>query len=256
MTKFLATLAQLFRGLAAVGIVVLLGIGSWFAYMTYSDRTRMSDELREKSAKIDKLVNEVGEKSKQIQQLNLALRLLKVDRRLAEIVVLEQTPANGADHGKTKFRFSEVDEHDTVISEPKVFTIAGDVVYVDGWIVKFADPFVEGADPLRSASIVFFHRLFGEYQEPQDGFALDSQNARPAVYGKSENTPFEKQIWANFWEYTQDADKAEKDGIRAAHGEAVSTRLQKGILYRLQIRASDGLSIVPLPLPPEKANGA
>ena len=39
--------------------------------------------------------------------------------------------------------------------------------------------------------------------------------------------------------------KARELGIRAAHGQAVSIKTQKGKSYRILLRASDGLSIVP-----------
>ncbi len=60
-------------------------------------------------------------------------------------------------------------------------------------------------------------------------------------------TEFEKEIWDNFWTIANDPGLAEKKGIRAAHGEAVSMKAEKGKSYRIVLRASDGLSIVPNP---------
>ena len=55
----------------------------------------------------------------------------------------------------------------------------------------------------------------------------------------------ERDLWANFWEYANNPAKAKKAGVRAAHGEAPSIRLQVGKRYRVELRASGGLSIVP-----------
>jgi hypothetical protein len=56
---------------------------------------------------------------------------------------------------------------------------------------------------------------------------------------------FEKQIWDDFWNIANDPQRAQQLGIRAAHGEAVSVQLRPGKTYRLQLRASGGLTITP-----------
>ena len=56
---------------------------------------------------------------------------------------------------------------------------------------------------------------------------------------------FEKQIWSDFWNIANDEAKAKELGIRAAHGEAVSIKAEKGKTYKVLLRASDGLSIAP-----------
>jgi len=53
------------------------------------------------------------------------------------------------------------------------------------------------------------------------------------------------KIWNDFWVIANDPKEAEQMGIRAAHGQAVSIKVQAGKSYRLMLRASDGLSIVP-----------
>ncbi len=127
-----------------------------------------------------------------------------------------------------------------------MITVEGDVVYVDAWVIKYADQLVESGDPLRSTSVCLFRRIFGEYQQPTEGFALDPAGSRPSVYSQGgEISPMERDLWANFWEYANNPAKAKKAGVRAAHGEAPSIRLQVGKRYRVELRASGGLSIVP-----------
>lgn len=58
-------------------------------------------------------------------------------------------------------------------------------------------------------------------------------------------TDFEKKIWGDFWNIANNEMVAEELGIRAAHGQAVSMKMQKGKSYKVQLRASDGLSILP-----------
>ena len=98
---------------------------------------------------------------------------------------------------------------------------------------------------MRSTSVCLFRRIFGEHQQPSEGFALDAKGSRPAAYSQgNEMSALERDIWANFWQYANDPARAQKTGIRAAHGEAPSVRLQMGKRYRVELRASGGLTIV------------
>ncbi len=136
-------------------------------------------------------------------------------------------------------------------AKPKDFRINGDVVYIDNWVVKFDDKYVERAEIDRSTSLVLFRRIFGENQTPNDGFAIDAVGSRPQAYGSdNQMSDFEKKIWDEFWTIANDEAKAKELGIRAAHGEAPSMKLQKGKSYKVLLRASDGLSITPDSSPP------
>ena len=121
----------------------------------------------------------------------------------------------------------------------------GDLVYFDAWVVKYEDRLVESGDPLRSMSICLFRRIFGELQEPTDGFVLDAVGSTPAAYRTGGTmTDSEREIWSRFWEYANSPALAGQVGIRAAHGEAPSIKLMPGKRYRLSLRASGGLEIV------------
>jgi hypothetical protein len=124
------------------------------------------------------------------------------------------------------------------------------MVYVETLVVKFTDEAVESADPFRSTSICLFRRVFGENQNPKDGFVLDAPGGQPVIY-RTGGPPsdFEKEIWSRFWDYSNNPDEAAKKGIRAAHGEAPSQKLLPGMRYKLNLRASGGLSIQPEKLP-------
>lgn len=261
MLRWISAMSGLLWAVAAAGLVAVLGYGGWIGYRTYFAhdlQIRERDQaLAEKDAELERqrtriatLHDEVAAGQQQIRRLETAVRLLKVDRRVAQVIVVDQRAAEGDRPLQTDFRFVEVDEEGRPLEEPRVYTIDGDVLYVDAWVVKFADEHVETEDPLRSTSICLFRRLFGEFQEPSQGFVLDAVGSRPAAYSRgSEATPLEQELWANFWEYANDAATAGAAGVRAAHGEAPSIKLRPGRIYKLQLRASDGLSIVAEDLP-------
>jgi hypothetical protein len=202
--------------------------------------------IGEQARAIDALEADLAVKAARIERLETAMRLLKVDHRLARLTVLEQSPDPATGEIRTRLEFVELDERGAPLDTPREFVIRGDVVYVDNWVVKFDDAYIEQQDLLRSASLVLFRRIFGEFQEPTDGFAVDQVGQRPRAYGQG-TIPgeFEEKIWRDFWTIANDPARAAQLGIRAAHGEAVSMKVRPGRRYRLVLRASDGLSIVP-----------
>lgn len=259
MMDFLNAVSGFLRGIAALVLAGVVGFASWVGYDFYTDHIRLDDQLKQsqaeiaqKAAQIETLNASVVEKQREIERLDMAVRLLKVDHRLADIVVLDQWKSDADNRLMTKFAFQEVDDQGQPLEEAKQFTIDGDMLYVDAWIVKYDDKLVEKGDPLRSTSLCLLRRLFGEFQEASKGFELDKANTRPVAYGRGPMSDYEKEIWTNFWEYANDPARAKKAGIRAAHGEAPSGKLRPGLLYKLQLRASGGMSIEPEELPPNR----
>ena len=257
MANFLIAISNLIRGLAGLTIAVLLAVGGWLGVQAYNNHFALDQEVKkktaeiaEKAATIERLDKEVAEKNKRIQQLDMANRLLKVDVRLAEILVLKQWTSEATKKAMTQFQFVEIDSQGHPLGKPKVFTIEGDIVHIDGYIVKYFDKFVEAGDPLKGTSAFLFRRAYGEHQDPAEGFPIDSENSAPAAYQRgSKMSDLEADVWKNFWDYANNPGKAQKAGIRAAHGQANYIKLEPGKLYRIQLRASDGLSIVAEELP-------
>lgn len=261
MSQFLASLSSLIRSLLAVGVVGALGYGGWLGYNTYyandialRDRdarvAKLTADLEARDTQIARQTETITAQSAQIDELETAIRFLKVDHRVAQIVVVDQTDATDDAPALTSFRFVEVDSEGRSLEEPRLFTIEGDLLYVDAWVVKFEDELIESVDPLRSTSICLFRRLFGEFQQPSDGYELDAIGSRPNAYSRGdEMTELEQKLWENFWDYANQPDRARELGVRAAHGEAPSMRLRPDKLYRLVLRASDGLSIIAEDIP-------
>jgi hypothetical protein len=223
---------------------------AWKAWNADAEHAR---EIARRDAELAERVKELGVARAQIEtqraeieRLALAMSLLKVERRAARVVVLAQTPTTPESRGSTTFRFEETDPDGESIGAPIEATIEGDVLYVDSWVVKFEDVFVEQGDPLRAASLVLFRRLFGEHQSPSDGIEIDPTGLRPAAYGGDRAmSDLEKDVWREFWDYANDPRRARDSGIRAAHGEAPSMKLRPGEVYTITLRSSGGLTIQP-----------
>jgi hypothetical protein len=266
-----ATINSAVRTALATIVVGGVTVGTYYGYQTYyakdlairraaqdadqaakerdeakANLTKANEELQSKSQQIATLNLDLEAKLKQIQKLETSLALLKVDRRLARLNVVEQGEDAQTMEQFSDVEFTELSTDGNPLGQPRKFRIRGDVVYVDNWIVKFDDKYVEEADLERSTSLVLFRRIFGEKQQPADGFPLDEVGVRPQAYARGgQMSEFEKKIWGDFWNIANDEAKAKDLGIRAAHGEAVSIKVQKGKAYKMQLRASDGLSILP-----------
>jgi hypothetical protein len=183
-----------------------------------------------------------------VRELEVALKLLKVDHRLARLTVKDQHPAPALKGGiETVVAFQELDAAGDALGPEQLFTLVGQVAYIDALVIKFDDDFVEQGDALRGSSICFFRRLFGEYQEPSEGYPLDSAGTRPRSYGAGDDAPapFENELWRHFWDYANDPAKAAGAGVRALHGEAPYIELRPGGSYRVELRASGGLTVRP-----------
>ncbi|MHB0958377.1 MAG: hypothetical protein ACYC0X_17525 [Pirellulaceae bacterium] len=276
ITQTLSTLNSLLRTGLAIVIVGLLGAGGWYGYQVYNaDEVALQEKeqqlvgirnelkvkqglldtqakkLQEQDEQIVALNADLQEKEAKIQKLDTSLRLLKVSHRVGWLTVLEQDVDPQTNQLFTVGQFVEVNESGEAIGTPKQFRINGDVVYIDNWVVKFDDEYVERAEIDRATSLVLFRRIFGEDQTPNEGYVIDAVGSRPQAYGRgSEMSEFEKKIWDDFWTIANDQARAQELGIRAAHGEAPSMKLQKGKSYKVVLRAADGLSITPDSSPP------
>ncbi len=253
MKEMLNAIANFFRGVAALVMTGLLGLAGFLGYEVYTAHSQLEQRYQQSQAENEKLQKDVELKQQEITRLDMALRLLKVDHRIAEIVVLDQWQPEGAEHVKTRFAFQNVDDDGHALDKPREFTVDGDLVFINFWVIKFDDELIEQGDPLKSTSICLFRSVFGEFQNPADGFPLDQANSRPAAYGGGPMNNYERELWSNFWEYSNDSEKARKANVRAAHGEAPSIKLRPGKLYKLQLRASGGITIPPpVDLPAEQ----
>jgi len=266
MLKSLDSFSNFIRAVVSLGVLGVVGAGGWLGWNHYhgrdlalertegdlkaalQERDDLARDVATQKEEIGVLQVDVAAKAREIERLATALNLLKVDHRIAQIDVLrrEEGVPGDASTLTTTFTFVEVDGAGQPLEQPRQFTIDGDVVYVEAWVVKFEDKLVEEGDPLRGTSICLFRRIFGEHQQPSEGFPIEAVGSRPAAYSRgSEPSDVEKEIWTNFWDYATDRAKAQAAGVRVADVEAKANKLLPGKRYRVELRSSGGLSIVP-----------
>ena len=220
-------------------VLIITAIG-WQIYsyldQNYGATQKQLKEAKEKIAQLE-IAN---------QKLEMANLFLKKTRRLAVISDIVKENQEGSDAVKTTFSFSEVDMSDNPIGEKRTFTIDGDILYIDTLVIKFEDDFVEQGDVLKGSALCLFNRLFGEKQKPEDGFRLDPEGETPKPYklDSPDTSEFEKELWGNFWKLAQDPEFAKTKGVRAAHGQAPSMKLQEGSTYKLEMRNTGELTFL------------
>jgi hypothetical protein len=256
MTSPVGRANYLLRTLVYGGAVALLGWAGWevrdvvrTGEREIAQREERIAALRQDVAARDERITAMGAEidalQAQVRELQAALRLLKVDHRLARLTVADQRPAPGRPGGvETDVVFQELDADGGPLGEARAVTLAGKMAYVDALVIKFEDDYVERGDALRGTSLCLFRRLFSEHQFPSQGFPLDGVGQRPAVYGADDAAPaWESALWQRFWDYANDAEAAASLGVRALHGEAPYVELRAGKSYRIELRASGGLTV-------------
>jgi hypothetical protein len=269
----LQTLNSLLRTLMALVVFAAVGAVGWLGYQTYhaapQELLRAQQELEAKEAalassrqqlaakdeviaehqqtiagqvaEIETLNEDIRQKAAEIQRLDTALRLHKMERRLAQIFVLDVAENDETGQIFSTIEFVELNEMGDPVGEPRRFELEGQMIYVDYLVVKFDDKYVEQADLERGTSICLFNRIFGEFQKPKDGFSLDEPGQRPGPYERGGvMSDLEQKIWSDFWTIANDPKQAAELGIRALHGDAVSIKVQKGKTYRITVRAAGG----------------
>jgi hypothetical protein len=267
----LSTVNSFLRTLIALAVIAGVSVAGWFGYTAFNAKEIAAQKkaqeliaanvaLSDAKSRLQTAEADIAAKAKQLRQkdaeiatlnenvekLETAIGLLKVDHRVARLSVVDQTQDAATGEITTKVEFVELNDEGHPIDTPREFPIKGDTVFLDNWVVKFDDKYVESADLERGTSLVLFRRIFGEKQQPIDGFPLDEVGSAPRAYLRGgKMSDFEKQIWDDFWVIANDPERAEQMGIRAAHGLALSMKVQKGKSYTVQLRASDGLSFVP-----------
>ena len=177
------------------------------------------------------------------EELKQVIGRLETERRVAKIIVTDQPESAGIQ--RTTLLFVEYVRDGITPLPPKHFTIDGKRAHIDAMVIKFDGKFVEGNDPLRGHSLALFTRIFGETQNPANGFMIDEPGHIPAIYQPSSKdvSQFEENLWANFWKLADDPDYRASMGVRIAQGEGVWRDFDKGFLYKLTLESNGGLNI-------------
>jgi hypothetical protein len=270
VNETIGTVNSMLRTLLMLVLAAGAGYGGWLAYDLYNEPKQ---QLADKQAELDQvsadlsvskqeiaaLTTQLEEKSHEIDRLEVSMQLLKVRHRLARLTVLDQREVDeivseeANDPAKrlvTKIEFVEVNEDGQPIGEPRQFDIDGDLVFIDYLRVTFDDRYVEASDLDRSTAICLFQRIFGERQQPIEGFQLDDVGTRPTAYARgSEMSDFERKIWSDFWTIANDPQKAAAMGIHAAHEVASAMRVRPDKIYEVDLRSTGDMTIRPVEKP-------
>ncbi len=255
---------------ARTGLLALLmlaaSVAGWKGYSIYNEpQLKLADKQRELDALVGQLAaaqtdlaasneqvhlltTEVELKKAIIAKLETAMGLLKLRHRIAHLRVLDQIENAETGQLVSTIEFYEVNEE----GEPagpgrQKFEIVGDRVYVECLVAKFDDKYVEENSLDRNTAICLFQRIFGEHQEPKDGYPIDQIGSVPASYARyGETSEYESRIWDDFWNIAANPEKAKALGIRAAHADAPSIQVRNGVTYELELRTTGEFTLRPL----------
>jgi len=249
MMENVQTINSAVRTVLMVGVAGCVGVGGWLGYSNYVLPGIEGKKFKEQNvalrAELEQKALDLEQKTIENDKLKVSMDLLKIDRRVAQLTVNKK----GIDENGQKFlevTFSEVDREGKIIGSSREFTLLGHMFFVDCWVAQFEDKYIEQADPLRSASIFTFKKIYGDEMKPADGFSLDDFSKPAGIYAETEASEFAKQIWQDFVNVCNDKDRQEELGIRAASGQANYLPPKEGQTYQITIRASGQVSLVPL----------
>lgn len=207
--------------------------------------SELQTQVTVRNERITDMAEELATQSAELERLDTALHLLKIDQRVAELRVLDQQTVG--ESVLTTVEFVETDPEGHPIGKPQRFDVPGDRVYVEYLVVKFNDELVEQADVERGTSIALFQRVFGNQQLADDGFTLDEPGTRPTAYARGgQPTDFEQNFWTNFWELAHNPAELKRLGVRALQGNAPFFKVRPGETYKLSLRTSGDFTMSPV----------
>lgn len=171
------------------------------------------------------------------KQLKQAITNLSSEDQIGYAKVIAQETRDG--ELLTTIRFVETARDDKLkrIVE-KEYTIAGDIVHFDALIVKFGNKMVMDG---KTRALYLWRRVYGEQMTPQEGFAIEQAGTEPQRYkGLLELLPAEhrQMFWSHIWGLANDPEKLKQYDIEAIYGNAVYSKLTKGLIYVFKINST------------------
>lgn len=229
-------------------VLAVLGYAGCLGYNHYVLPGQLAQrDLQKLKEEFEQQAVALKESRQMIDKLQTSLRLLKIDRRLANIKVREKGIDEATGKPFLNVDFWEVSHSgETPIGAVRSFRLNGDKMYVDCWLVQFEDEYIEKNDALRNASLCVLKSIWGDLDGPHGGHSLDyAQEGEqvPTVYkGEGDASEFERKIWSDFWAVSNDPKRQKELGIRASHGQVNYMQVEEGKTYQVEVRASGGAS--------------
>lgn len=230
------------RILASTTLLAALAGGGVVGYRAYEDHQAVARQIEQLERDKQKLQEDKD-------HLQTAIERLSAEKRVAEVLVTDQAQVDGK--LRTTLLFVEYARDGSALP-PKSFTINGNAAHIDAMVIKFDRGLVAADDALRGHSIALFHRLFGEDQPPEQGFAIDAPGTIPDVYRgpkqPADQQKFEQDLWHNFWRLADDKTYRIEKGVRVANGQGIWGPFAVDRLYTITLDADGGLNLASEPL--------
>ena len=170
------------------------------------------------------------------KKLKAALASLSHEDQIGFAKVLHQEIRNGKCY--TTIRFVETARGNLLSPVlEKTYEIEGDVVYFDALIITFPSQMVMDG---KARSIYLWRRIYGEHQNPADGFPIETPGTHPERYAtllKTLRIPEQQLFWEEIWKLANNPDALQRQGIKAIYGNAIYKRLKPGLIYVFKIGA-------------------
>lgn len=168
------------------------------------------------------------------RKLKKALTTLTDEDQIGYAKVIDQRYEDG--QLLTTIKFVETARGDKLkkILE-KEYTIVGDIVHFDALIVKFGNKMVTDG---KTRALYLWRRVYGEKMSPAEGFPIEQPGTEPKRYKDLlELLPEEQRhlFWSAIWDLANDHEKLAAHDIEAIYGNAVYTKLRKGLIYVFKI---------------------
>ena len=229
-----------------------LGYVTWFGYSNYIapgiEAKQAMAELKTLKEEFQSLETQLETTTAEKDRLATSLKLLKLDKRAAFVEVME-IGIDDKEQSYLEVRFTEIDPDGNPIGASRDFTLQGETFFIDTWMAKFQDRYIEEADGLRGASLFKFKRIFGDDEKPSEAQSLEHTSSEvPEFYKQKAVSDFEKQIWSDFHAVCNDPKRQDELGIRAVGGQAPHIKAEEGRTYKVTIRATGDISLNPIPL--------
>lgn len=168
------------------------------------------------------------------KHLKEAITNLTYEDQIGYAKVIAQEPNGGKILTTLKFIETARDDKLKTVLE-KEYTIEGDIVYFEALIVKFGDKMVMDG---KTKALYLWRRVYSDKMAPERGFAIEKPGAEPQRYSDLLRLLPIKQkhlFWTNIWDLANDPDKLKEHDIKAIYGNAVYSRLRKGLIYVFKI---------------------
>ncbi len=238
------------RTLMMLAVACGFGYVTWFGYHNYIapglEAKKAIAELETLKIDFESLESELEITTAEKDRLATSLKLLKLDKRAAFVEVME-IGVDDMDQSYLEVRFTEVDPDGNPIGTSKDFTLQGETFFIDTWMAKFEDRYIEQADGLRGAALFKFKRIFGDDEKPSEAQSLEHTSSEvPEFYKQNAVSDFEKQIWSDFHAVCNDPARQGELGIRAVGGQAPHIKAEEGRTYKVTIRNTGDISLIPV----------